>query len=159
MNKRKDMIFFALRRMNGFKLDGSSDGDNRSIFGLIKMIIESVPGDKLVDCRKPLAAILNIKTSDQRKRFQGCKITLLHQTIITLFGDLKNLFFEKEFINYNRFDLLEYLELCRRIFISKYINEESSYENSKNITTEETQIESAMGNALRLALERSIKER
>ena len=120
MYNRKELIDFAMMRMSGFTLEGSSDGDNRSIFGLIKTLLKSVPGDTLEDCRKPLAAVLSIKVRDPREKFHGCKVTLLHQTIGALFGGSNDLLSEREFDGYDRERLRLYLEACLRIFIAKY---------------------------------------
>jgi len=123
VDSHKDMIDFALVRMNGFTLEGSSEGDNRSIFNLIKTLIQSAPGETLADCQAPLCAVLDMKASNPRARFQGSKIVLLQQTINTLFrsgGVAGQLLSRKDFSEYNRDRLLEYLEICRRIFVSKY---------------------------------------
>jgi len=120
MDNRKDMIDSALSRIADFPLESSADGDNRSIFGLMRKLILSAPGESLADCRKPLDAVLDIKSRDPRARFHGCKLALLHQTTTTLFGSSPGLLPEKEFAGYDRDKLLEYLEICRRIFISKY---------------------------------------
>jgi len=155
MSNRKEMLDFALTRMSGFTLEGSSEGDNRSIFGLIRTLIQSVPGETLADCRKPLTAILGMRAFDQRKRFQGSKITLLQQTITALFGDYSRLLMGKEFAMYDREALLEYLEVCRRIFVSKYALELPGTEKARAASSNEPKSENAMERAFRLAMERS----
>ncbi len=149
MNSRKKMLYFALRQMNGFSLEGSNHGDNRSIFSLIDALIRSAAGDAMNDCRKPLAAVLRIKTKIPNKKFMGCKLKSLQQTIETLFGDSKSLLSEQKFGGYNRSMLLEYLEICRRIFISKYIKAVKQSPSEK-ITVED---ETYMARQLRLAYE------
>ena len=124
MNDRKEMIDFALTRMAGFTLEGSSDGDNRTIFSLIKTLLQSAHGDTLAECRKPLVAVLSIKVQNPKIRFQGCKLMLLQKAIGTMFGDSNNLLSNRDFAGekrvYDRDMLLEYLEVCRRIFVTKY---------------------------------------
>jgi len=157
MNDRQEMINFALARMAGFTLEGSSDGDNRSIFGLIKTLIQSAPGKTLAECRKPLAAVLSIKIRDPRERFQGCKLTLLQQTITILFGDSDHLLTDKEFADCHRDKqrekLLDYLEICRRIFIAKYVP--STPRAAKAVASAEPKTETSMERAIRLARENS----
>ena len=157
MSNRKEKIDFALMRMSGFTLEGSSEGDNRSIFSLVSTLIQSVPGETLAECRKPLAAVLGIKAFDKRKRFQGSKVTLLQKTITTLFGDSRHLLTEKGFAGYDRDELLEYLEICRRIFISKYVSEVPGIEEIRVTSNAEPKSESAMERAFRLALARNKK--
>ena len=147
---------FALARMAGFSLEGSSDGDNRTIFSLVRTLIQSASGNTLEDCRKPLAAVLRIRIRDQRERFQGCKLTLLHETISALFGEANNLLNDREFTNYDRDMILEYLELCRRIFVAKFVSQ-SQYIDKSPIN-DESIAETAMARAFRLALERSMFE-
>jgi|GEM_PF-3457145 len=129
---RNEMMDFALVRMVGFTLERSSYNDNRTIFSVVKMLIESAHGEKLEDCRKPLAAVLGIKTNSKNNsnkrdgkesddKFLGCKLNLVQYTIGWIFGDLDNLLKAKEFIECDQRQLLEYLEICRRIFITKYI--------------------------------------
>ena len=156
MNDRKEMIDLALTRMAGLTLERSSDGDNRSIFGLIETLIRSVSGETLAECRKPLIAVLSIKTSNPKERFLGCKLTLLQQIISTLFGDPKHLLKDRIFGDCDqdkqRVRVLEYLEICRRIFVTKYSSAtHSANERSKIVEPEyETQIQRAW----RLAMER-----
>lgn len=159
MSDRKEMISFALARMAGFTIEHSSDGDNRSIFGLIKALLQSASGDTLADCRKPLSAVLSIRDRDQKERFQGLKLALLHQTIIALFGDLKNLLSDIIFAGYTRDKLLEYLEICRRAFIAKYVpviaNVNDKNSNSGNSKTTEPVYETEIQRAWRQEVERS----
>jgi len=152
MDNRKEIIEFALKRMAGFSLEGSSDGDNRSIFSLVETLLMSASGNTLADCRKPLAAVLSIKVRDQREKFHGCKVTLIHQTIGALFGDSNNLLSEKEFANYNREMLLDYLEVSRRIFIAKYARTRPLINDSAKPA--EPEYETEFQRAWRLAQER-----
>jgi len=158
MGSRKKIVDFALERMSGFTLEGSSEGDNRSIFGLIKTLVLSGPGDTLADCRKPLAAVLNMEAFDQRLRFQGCKVTFLQHTISTIFGGSGHLLAEKEFAWCDGRDkLLEYLEICRRIFVSKYAPSIPDSAGKKDETIgalREQKPETALERAFRLAREK-----
>ncbi|MCL2426603.1 MAG: hypothetical protein FWD05_09740 [Oscillospiraceae bacterium] len=124
MNNRKEMIDFAMAQMAGFTLEGSSDGDNRSVFGLIKTLIESVTDDTLEAYRKPLQYVLNIKVRDPRDRFMGSKLALLQQTVRALFG-FDDLLSDKFFTECDHTELrnflFSYLETCRRIFITRYV--------------------------------------
>ena len=144
---------FALARMAGFSLEGSSDGDNRTIFSLVRMLIKSASNDTLEECRKPLSVVLSIRIRDTRERFQGCKLTLLHQTIDALFGEADNLIMDKEFANCDRDMILEYLELCRRIFVTKYSPELAEMKRSRQ--TVEPIYETEIQRAYRLATERA----
>ena len=149
MDDRKKMINFAMNRMAGFRLEGSSDGDNRSIFSLIKTLLLSVPGDTLAECRKPLAAVLSVKVRNPRARLYGSKLTLLQQTITALFGESVDLLSDKTFVGYDRDNLLEYLEICRRIFITK--SAPAKPIAMKNTGTTEMKQETAIAQAMRLA--------
>jgi hypothetical protein len=149
MNDRKEMIDFALKRMAGFELEGSSDGDNRSIFGLIKTLLLSVPGNTLAECRKPLAAVLSIKVRNPKDKLHGSKLILLHQTIETLFGISNDLLSDRTFVGYNRDKLLEYLEVCRRIFITK--SAPVTQKTNKYHASTEPKNETAFAAAMRLA--------
>ena len=152
MDNRKEMIDFALARMAGFTLEGSSDGDNRSIFSLVKTLIQSASGKTLAECRKPLAAVLSIRSRDPRDKFHGCKLTLLHQTIGTLFGGSKALLSDREFTDYDSDKLLAYLEVCRRIFIAKYASATVSI--NRSVKADDPVRETELQRAWRLAMER-----
>jgi hypothetical protein len=155
MNNRKEMIDFALAQMSGFTLEDSSGGDNRSIFSLVKMLIQSASGETLTECRKPLVSVINMKTRNPKDKFHGCKLTLLQQTIGTLFGS-NDLLSDGEFAGYDRDKLLEYLELCRKIFIAKYVKAAPSL--AKTLNNVEPKFETAMARALRQAEERSVRK-
>ena len=151
MNNRKEILDLAINRMAGFRLEGSSMGDNRSIFSLIKTLLMSAPGDSLEDCRKPLAAVLKIKIRNSRERFHGSKLTLLNQTIKAMFGDIALLLSSKYFMGYDRHMLLTYLELCRRIYTAQYsVNYAGRNASSEINISQETDIQ----RALRLATQR-----
>jgi len=158
MIDRKEMIDFALMRMAGFTLEGSSDGDNRSIFGLVKTLIQSASGDSIAECRKPLATVLSIRVRDPREKFLGCKLTLLCQTIVTLFGGFDNLLTDKAFTGDKHIKpreyLLEYLEVCRRIFVAKYAS--TTPLNSTSSTSMASKPETTFEIAFRIAQERNI---
>jgi len=120
---RNEMINFALVRMRGFALERSNNNDNRTIFSVVKMLIESANDTTLEDCRKPLVAVLSIKTNSNKsnEKFLGCKLSLLKHTIVWIFGDSDTLLKAEEFIGFDQRQLLECLEICRRIFVSNYL--------------------------------------
>lgn len=154
MNNRKKIFDFACERISGFELKGSSYGDNRSIFSLIEKLIRSTPEHTLAACRDPLMAVLSLRANIPRPRFMGCKLELLQDTIRVLFGEQKHFLPDKDFKEYDKEMLLEYLEICRRMFVTKYVV--APPPNSK--TTPQIsglEVESAMGRAMRLARERS----
>jgi hypothetical protein len=122
MDNQKEIIDLALERMAGFQLQGSSYGDNRSIFSLIQALIESADGQRIADYRRPLMFVLEKQVRDPKKdRFLGCKLALVQKTITTIFGDQRNLCEDKRFVQWSREKLLLYLETCKRIFMSSYV--------------------------------------
>jgi len=152
MENRKKMIDFALARMARFTLEGSSDSDNRSIFGFVKSLILSANGETLADCRKPLAVVLTYRVRASNERFHGIKLELLQRTIETLFGSTKVLLSDNGFAGYDRSMLLDYLETCRRIFISQYA---LAAPHAMSSTHTEPERETELQRAFRLAQERS----
>jgi len=120
MESSKGMIDIALKRMVGFTLERSSYGDNRSIFGMVKMLIQSASGETWAEYRKPLEAVLKLRARDHRDKFYGVKLMLLQDTIRALFCNHNKQLSEKDFAEHDRNWIFEYLEVCRRIFMTKY---------------------------------------
>ncbi|MDR2903427.1 MAG: hypothetical protein LBU77_02820 [Clostridiales bacterium] len=119
MDNQKEIIDFAIERMADFQLEDSSEGDNRSIFSLIKALIESANGETPKEYRQPLTAVLVL--DKQTKKFMGCKLHLLQKTIEKIFGERLNFFKDQRVIQWQHKDWLRYLEACRRVFVSKYV--------------------------------------
>lgn len=154
----EDMIRFSVSQMTGFSLDASDSGDNRAIFSVIRALLLSAHGDALADCRKPLKAVLGINSKD---KFMGCKTELLQRTLKRLFGDSKDLLSDEEFGEYNRLKLLEYLEICRRVFISSnnlYAKSKPAFAQNISVPNRNINVTKREGPKQETAMERAFRE-
>ena len=83
----------------------------------------------------------------------GCKLPLLKQTIIALFGEPNKLLSDNGFKGYNREMLLTYLEISRKIFVTQYAPS-TPKANEREKRVEQRVEETEMERAFRLARER-----
>jgi len=85
----------------------------RTIFSKAAAVLKAAPEDSLDSCREMLRKIMESKG----EKFHGVKLRQLQELISLLFGEKKDLLSPAVFDDFDRKDLLGYLEICRRCFL------------------------------------------
>lgn len=103
---REELITLAARHVCAFSPAASAYGDNRSLFGIMRAVIACTENEDPIRC-------LPIATGGAQHRFCGVKLPeLINALNILLPPETQKLFA-------NRDEMLAYVEVCRRLFVSK----------------------------------------
>ncbi|MDR1157418.1 MAG: hypothetical protein LBK75_03805 [Oscillospiraceae bacterium] len=139
--EREKILKHALRHSQeiDFKKAGS-DSEKRSLFGLLHSLLQAAnkeaatKGIPLQNHREVLEKVLKLPDG---KRYMGLKTIDIKYLVETLFGKSGSVLDKVEFKGYDHDDLIAYLEVCRRMFFSKY----KTSQKSILIGTEESKFE------------------
>jgi len=121
---RKIILDTAIKRMQGFSIDkDKADGSTkRSLFGVIRSILESVAlnqNQRNVNLDSYRMVITRFRTF-RNHRYMGVKVSDINQAINALFCDGSVILPKSEFGRFDHQDLLSYVELSRRLFMTGY---------------------------------------
>ena len=122
----QDILQHAIYNTAAYSRNRSSN-DLLSVFGLLSNIIlaaKRADNETLNPCRKLLTAILNMPAPRHNTRYMGVQIRDTQYAIETLLCDEKKRVLVG-FSGYTYDDLLQYLEICKRAYYSRFETSES----------------------------------
>jgi len=94
----------------------SEQSKGRTIFSKAAAVLKAAPEGSLDSCREMLRKIERLG-SGGGARFHGVKVEQLQRLVFLLFGEKKDLLSLRAFGDFDRKDLLGYLEICHRCFL------------------------------------------
>jgi hypothetical protein len=143
MIARSELLKNAIDHTQKLALEKSAHGDNRSVFGVLRSLVAisstKAEGEQLETCRMILEKADGLST----EYFRSVKLDELKKLIHFLFEDDGAFLSPKCFGGYSANDLLGYLEICRRRFITqaKPVTQDSPQDArddiEKRVSTEE----------------------
>ena len=116
MIQREKLILDAEIRTQSLTITPSGSGDNRSLFTALREVISSAPGEGLGGCRVTLDAA---KQKRAERLLGGVKVQELSRLISKIFMEQNEILPDSFFNGYEKNDILAFLEICRRIYVSK----------------------------------------